>query len=155
MDDDEYEWNAESRPPIPNGSIVRTSWPDEELSQCTEYDAQANDGWISPGVVALKHQDMERYMEHGIKLEALGESLVVPHNEKGLMIADCAWFFVSDNSPIDVETDDEYTREVWYRVLWGERSVWINSQHIVLVKKCTLDPPQRYRTGKSWHTDNH
>lgn len=123
--------NKQNKPsPIPHGSIVRTTWPDEEFDSFSGKDGHNNDGWTSPGVNALKTDALKLLLKKG---HLNDESFFfVPHNTRSLMIVDHVWYESTSRS--------EYADFicVWYNVLFEDRDIWIHARNIILVKKSTI-----------------
>lgn len=113
--------------PIPHGSIVRTTWLDEEFGETSTYDLDVNESYDSPGIYALKTDALEHLFEKGrIDDECF---YTIPHNTRGLMVIDHMWY--KNSKP------NKHWPEVWYHVIWKETSIWIHARHVVLVKKST------------------
>jgi len=125
MDDNNEPWRP--RLPIPNGSIVRTTWLDEEFEQYSDYDRHNDDGYESPGVLAFGTKELG----HFLRMEHTGaKPCHVPHNTKGLLV-------IGYTAPNQVPMGNLDARFVWYHVLWGEKDVWIHAKHIILLKAST------------------
>lgn len=116
--------------PIPYGSIVRTTWMDEEFSSHVGYDSDVNEGYESPGIFGVKSNAIDFLLEKG----SLDDDCfhTIPHNTRGLMVIDHVWY----DDPL-TNPDDPWPR-IWYHVIWEETTIWIHGRNTVLMKKSTL-----------------
>lgn len=105
-------------PPFPPGSLLRAVWLDEILDSAVAYDAQANDGWVSSGIIALKSE--EYIAPYSFAQDVPGGWVEdIPHGQKGLLFI--KWV--------------EYQEQMWYCVLHGEKLLWCRSKELVLEKR--------------------
>jgi len=95
---------------------MRVAWYDEVIGPGAYEEAQ-EDGWVPPGV--YYHKTKEEILE--LDPNSYIHSDTIPFNTKGLMY-------------IDYWSDPEREDEVWYQLIWEDRTIWMIRDWLVLTK---------------------